>query len=333
MKHMAHTLGVAAGVATRLTGSALRSGMRVAVRRSGKVPERSPLPPGIMISLEGRGETCVMDTGEPFPGAPTVLLLHGIATTASLCWFTTVDELRGDYRVVLMDQRWHGRGLRADRFSLAECADDIDALLTFLDIDQVIVVGYSMGGALAQVLARRHPERLSGLLLCSTAPTWKGNKAEALFYPVLGAITALSRRHTSSKVTFKADSLPPLSEIEQDDVMQWAWSEFRATSFWSLPEVLAELGRFDARKDLSSVAVPAAVVVTAEDKVIPAVRQLEMAAMIPGAKTFMAEGGHASVVLDSERWRPVFLEALADVAARSVRKTSETPARRTRLGA
>ncbi|MDR7085313.1 pimeloyl-ACP methyl ester carboxylesterase [Aeromicrobium panaciterrae] len=330
---MTHTLGAAAGVATRLTGSAARSGMRVAVRRSGKVPDRSPLPPGTMINLEGRGETCVVDTGEPFPGAPTVLLLHGIATTASLCWFTTVDELRADHRVVLMDQRWHGRGLPADRFSLNECADDIDALLTTLDIEQVVVVGYSMGGALAQVLVRRHPGRISGLMLCSTAPTWKGNKAEALFYPVLGAITAISRRHTSSKVRSKADSLPPLSEIEQDDVMQWAWSEFRATSFWSLPEVLAELGRFDARKDLASVTVPSAVVVTSEDKVIPAERQLEMAALIPGAKTFMASGGHASVVLDSENWRPVFLEALADVTARIARKKPKADVLKTRLGA
>jgi hypothetical protein len=37
--------------------------------------------------------------------------------------------------------------------------------------------------------------------------------------------------------------------------------------------------------------------------------------MIPGAKVFEAPGGHASVVLDSERWRPVFLEALAHVTA------------------
>ena len=299
--------------AARLTGAAVRGGLRLAVARSGKLPEKNPLPPGQLVNLEGRGDVYVVDTGEPYPGAPVVLLLHAVATTASLSWFTTVDSLLADYRVVLMDQRWHGRGLPSDRFSLTECADDIDALMTTLEIDQAIVVGYSMGGALAQVFARQHPERLSGLVLCSTATTWKGNAGEAMFYPVLSAFTAMGRRHTSSKVRQHADSLPPLTDIE-DDVALWAWSEFRSTSFWSLPEVLGELGRFDARKDISAVKVPTAVVVTGKDKVIAPARQHEMAAMIPGAKVFEAPGGHASVVLDSERWRPVFLQALAHVS-------------------
>ena len=311
-RQLAGKLGPATVRSARLTGAAVRGGLRLAVARSGKLPEKNPLPPGRLIDLPGRGEAYVVDTGEPYPGAPTVLLLHAVATTASLSWFTTVDALLADYRVVLMDQRWHGRGLPSDRFSLTECADDVDALLSVLDIDQAVVVGYSMGGALAQVLARQHPERISGLVLCSTATTWKGNAGEALFYPVLTALTALGRRHSSSRVRRHADSLPPLSDLD-DDVVQWAWSEFRSTSFWSLPEVLGELGRFDARGHIASVSVPTAVVVTCRDKVIAPARQYELAAMIPGAKVFEAPGGHASVVLDSERWRPVFLKALGHV--------------------
>ncbi len=312
MSQLNRTVRPATVTAARLTGAAVRGGLRLAVARSGKLPAKNPLPAGRMVHLEGRGDVFVVDTGAPHPDAPTVLLLHAVATTASLSWFTTVDALLADHRVVLMDQRWHGRGVQSDRFSLAECADDIAALLTALDLDQVVVVGYSMGGALAQVLARQHPDRICGLVLCSTATTWKGNAAEAFFYPMLSAITAMGRRHTSSRVRNHADSLPPFSEIE-DDVALWAWSEFRSTSFWSLPEVLGELGRFDARGNATSIKVPTAVVVTQKDKVIAPARQLEMAAMIPGAKVFEAPGGHASVVLDSERWRPVFLRALAHV--------------------
>jgi len=298
--------------AARATGAVFRGGLRLAVARSNHLPEKNPLPLGRLVHLEDRGDVFVVDTGEPYPGAPTVLLLHGVATTASLCWFTTVDDLLDDYRVVLMDQRWHGRGVRSDRFTLSECADDIAALLTALEIDRVVVVGYSMGGALAQVLALQHPERICGLVLCSTATVWKGNTGEAMFYPVLGAITAMGRKHVSSKVRDHADALLPLADIE-DDVARWAWSEFRATSFWSLPEVLGELGRFDVRQQIASVSVPTAVVVTCKDKVISPVRQYEMAATIPGAKVFRAPGGHASVVLDGAHWRPVLLEALAHV--------------------
>lgn len=298
--------------AARFTAEAMGGGLRLAVARSGKLPEKNPLPAGRLIHLEGRGDTYVVDTGEPFPGAPTVLLLHGVATTASLCWFTTVADLLADHRVVLMDQRWHGRGLRSDRFSLDECADDIDVLLAELDIDEVIVVGYSMGGALAQVLSQRHPDRIGGLVLCSTATVWKGNAGEALFYPLLSALTFMGRRHTASKVKNHADGLPPVTVIE-DDVVRWAWSELRATSFWSLPEVLAELGRFDAREHMATVNIPTAVVVTDKDKVIAAARQVEMAETIENAVAFHAPGGHASVVLDGDRWRPVFREALDHV--------------------
>lgn len=312
-RQIADRLGPATVTAARVTSAAVRGGLRLAVNRSGRLPKKNPLPPGRLVHLEERGDVYVVDTGEPYPGAPAVLLLHAVATTASLCWFTTVDALLSDYRVVLMDQRWHGRGLASDRFSLSECADDIDALMTALDIEDAVVVGYSMGGALAQVLARQHPQRISGLVLCSTATTWKGNAGEALFFPLLSALTALGARHTSARVRRHADSLPPLTDID-DDVARWAWSEFRSTSVWSLPEVLGELGRFDGRDDISSVSVPAAVVVTTRDRAIPPARQREMAAMIPGAKVFEAPGGHASVVLDSERWRPVFLDALAHVA-------------------
>ena len=57
-------------------------------------------------------------------------------------------------------------------------------------------------------------------------------------------------------------------------------------------------------------------VVTGRDKAIPARRQRALAAAIPGAEVYDAPGGHASVVLDHERWLPVFLDAVADVTVR-----------------
>ena len=55
------------------------------------------------------------------------------------------------------------------RFRLADCADDAAALLDVLGIDQAIVVGYSMGGPIAQLLWHRHPEKVAGLVLCATS--------------------------------------------------------------------------------------------------------------------------------------------------------------------
>jgi len=105
------------------------------------------------------------------------------------------------------------------------------------------------------------------------------------------------------------------------DRVGWGRAEFRSTSAWSMPEVLAELGRFNSAPWIGTVDVPAAVVVTARDKAIPTRRQRKLAAAIPNASVHEAPGGHASIVLDHERWTPVFLDAVAEV-------TGRVPARR-----
>jgi pimeloyl-ACP methyl ester carboxylesterase len=83
-----------------------------------------------------------------------------------------------------------------------------------------------------------------------------------------------------------------------------------------MPEVLTELGRFNSAPWIGSVDVPTAVVVTGKDKAIPTRRQRRLAAAIPDAQVYEAPGGHASVVLDHDRWLPAFLDAVGDVTAR-----------------
>ena len=128
-----------------------------------------PLPMGRRVELPGRGTTFVREIPGP-PGAPTVLLLHGWLASAGLNWFTAFDVLGERYRVLAPDLRGHGRGLRTRRrFTLADCADDTAALLDELGTGPVIAVGYSLGGPVAQLLWRRHPEHVGGLVLCATS--------------------------------------------------------------------------------------------------------------------------------------------------------------------
>jgi hypothetical protein len=119
-----------------------------------------------------------------------------------------------------------------------------------------------------------------------------------------------------TKVERVAQALPEMPSVEVADGVDWGRAEFRSTSAWSMPEVLGELGRFNSASWIGSVDVPAAVVVTGRDRAIPSRRQRRLAAAIPGAGVYDAPGGHASIVLDHERWLPVFLDAVADVTGR-----------------
>ena len=280
-------------------------------------PQLGDLPEGEVVDLPGRGTTFVVDVPGPSPEAPTLVLLHGLGCTAYLGWAHAIDELSRTFRVVTFDQRWHGRGIRSTRFRIDDCADDVAAVMDALGIERALVAGYSMGGAIAQQTWRRHPERVTGLLLCSTASTWRGHLGEKLFFPVMSVAMHPLSAYTLARVELHAALLPESPVLDVSDPTRWAKDEFRSTSLWSLPEVLTEMGRFNGLAWLPEVDVPTAVVVTERDRTIPTERQLMMAELIPGAEVFRAPGGHASVFLDAERWTPVFVEAVLHTARRA----------------
>ena len=108
-----------------------------------------------------------------------MVLLHALGCTAYLTWAPLLERLSRDYRVVAFDLRWHGRGIRSPKFRFEDCADDVPAVLDVLGIDRAVVVGYSMGGAIAQLTWVRHRHRVSGLVLCSTARNYRGGLGSA----------------------------------------------------------------------------------------------------------------------------------------------------------
>ena len=81
------------------------------------------------------------------------MLLHGWTATADLNWFMCYEQLGEHFRVIALDHRGHGRGIRTKRqFKLSDCADDAAALADQLGIEKFIPVGYSMGGTVAQLV-------------------------------------------------------------------------------------------------------------------------------------------------------------------------------------
>jgi pimeloyl-ACP methyl ester carboxylesterase len=297
---------------------AVRAAASAGARRLLPRPAFDRIPAGRMLDLPGRGRTFVIDVPGPTPTAPTVVLLHALGCTAYLSWAMSIGELSRSYRVITMDQRWHGRGIRSPRFRFADCADDVAALLDELGVERAVVAGYSMGGAVAQLMWRRHPERVAGLVLCSTARNYRGASRERLFFPVLTAAMHPLSRHALTRVERVAAELPETPSMEITDHASWGRSEFRSTSAWSMPEVLGELGRFNSADWVGEIDVPTAVVVTTSDHTIPERRQRRLAAAIAGATVHEAPGGHASIVLGAATWVPVFQGAVTDVVERCV---------------
>ncbi|WP_327287566.1 alpha/beta fold hydrolase [Streptomyces sp. NBC_01198] len=105
----------------------------------------------------------------PAAGVPLVLLHH--VTAALDEWDpAVVDGLAAERRVILVDLRGVGRsgGTTPDTFE-AMAADTV-AFLDALGLDTVDLLGYSLGGIVAQVVAQQHPDRVRRLILAGTAP-------------------------------------------------------------------------------------------------------------------------------------------------------------------
>ncbi|WP_244927808.1 alpha/beta fold hydrolase [Nocardioides sp. W7] len=275
------------------------------------------IPRGRTIELAGRGTTYVTDTPGPDRDAPTIVLLHALGCTGLLTWYPAVEPLSRRFRVVTLDQRWHGQGIDSPEFSLYDCADDVAALLDVLELERAVVGGYSMGGVVAQRVWRQHPERVQGLVLAATSDRFRLNLAEQVFFAGMGATMLGTRSVSRSRTAVRAArSAARALSLEPSDIHDWAMHEFRSTSPWAVGQALAALGRHHSRPWLGRIDVPTAVVVTGRDHVIPPARQHALARAIPGATVHDVDGGHAACVLEAEKFVPAFVEAATTVHAR-----------------
>jgi pimeloyl-ACP methyl ester carboxylesterase len=267
------------------------------------------LPPGRIECLDGRGELFVRDSGG---SGPPVLLLHGWMFSADTNFSTTYGPLAAaGYRVLAIDHRGHGRGLRStDPFRLQDCADDAAALVRSLGCGPVLVVGYSMGGPIGQLMARDHPDEVAGLICCATSMEWKDLRLRPV-WAAMGALQALLglwphglwRRLLSS------------GDLAAAATTEWVATELTRGSARDLAEAGRELGRFDSRAWVGRLAAPAAVVITTEDDLVKPRKQRALAQWL-GAPTFEVAGDHSAVSLVAEAFNRALVAALADVVGR-----------------
>ena len=252
-------------------------------------------PTGRWLDLGRRGRTWIwVDPGPE--GAPALLMLHGLGATGGLNWAGSQLFLGDQFRVITIDHRGHGRGIRTRDFRLEDCADDAAECIRVLGLDRPIAVGYSMGGPIASLLWRRHPELVGGLVLCATSGSFSGTPAERLTFGAM-RVAGKAPMRVSKRVLHAtggiAGVVPVPKGLPRD--VQWAIDEMTGHDPRSIVQAIGEVGRFDSLPWVGQVDVPTAVVVTATDQIVPVSRQLDLARAIHHASVYSVDGGHLCV--------------------------------------
>jgi 3-oxoadipate enol-lactonase len=282
---------------------------------SERTPASAPDPPvdlpeGRIVRVPGLGELFVRDTGG---NGPPVLLLHGWMFPSDLNWFRVYKPLAdAGYRVLALDARGHGRGLRADEpFTLAGCASDAAALVRELGCGPVIAVGYSMGGPVASLMARDHPDTVAALVLCATSREWQDPRMK-LLWNGMGVLRLLlgTFPHQSWRWGLRRAGFP------DSPITSWVAAELSRGSARDIAEAGRELGRFDSRTWIKQLNLPSAVVVTTRDTAVPPRKQYELAESL-GAPTFEIACDHSGVTVKGEQFSHVLLSALGSVSERA----------------
>lgn len=252
---------------------------------------------------------------------PPVVLLHGWTANSALNWFAAYRPLaEAGYRVLAIDHRGHGRGIRsARRFRLTDCADDVVALCDIADVERAIVIGYSMGGPIAQLVWRRHRERVEGLVLCATAARFRDPKAERVPGGVVSGLfggASLAARVTPPRVRDRVAERVLVAKYDDSPLGRWAADQARQNHLRSIIDAAHELSRYDASDWIGTIDVPTALVVSERDETVPTREQERLHAAIAGATQHRVNGRHDMCATRPDRFVAALLAACEDVGGR-----------------
>ena len=257
----------------------------------------------------GGADVVLRDSGGE---GPLVLLIHGWCADGVLNFAPVFEPLeQAGYRAVSLDLPGCGATKDNQRFSLGRCAEVAGMILEEMTDEPAIIVGFSMGGAVAQLLARSHPELVQGLVFVATAAHLASHQFSR------SEVNAVSHLFDlPASIADKVSSLPLLSgrgDGEHGGMsahMSW-W--LRRGHLRDSLEAGRELSCFDSSLWVGSLGIPSVSVITTGDHLVGLSAQRELAAL-SGAGSIEVDAGH--LLVTEERFGGILVEAtqqLSDV--------------------
>ena len=258
---------------------------------------------GISINYESTGD------------GDWLVLIHGAGDNLQI-WYNQVPLFSKEYRVLTYDMRGHGlTDVSEGDYTGGVWADDLAALLDALQVRHASVLGYSLGGMIAAMLATEHPEMVDAVILAGVAgaavglgdrKSWEERRnSQIAILQKEGMAGILKERIGASSTTFS----PGFTE-KHPDVIKAYEKVFPVTSAEGYRKVLESMGRRGRPVDFSRVDRPVLIIVGAYDLWSGPEAGRVMQQRIAGSELVILPTGHACHIEQPEEFNRAVLSFL-----------------------
>lgn len=251
------------------------------------------------------------------PNLPVIIFIHGRDMDHSVWKSQEKFFLSHDYRTVSYDLRGFGLSSRPeDSLSPTVHAEDLHKLISKLRLKEVILVGWSIGGMVAQAYALKHPQKVNYLVLVGTTPSIENTEnfpyGRTLFDEKL--LNLLAEGDFHQYTTKSAEATLPINfdSSSAHKLRSYLSSLIRQTGKDTTLRQARDAAKFNSVKELQNLKVPTLIVFGSDDRVINPGASLFMRAHIPNSHVLeFPSAGHAPFLTCKGKFNQAILRLIS----------------------
>ncbi len=230
--------------------------------------------------------------------ANTLLLIHGFGGTPESDFEAQLPVLQSHFRVIAPHLHGYGRSTHRTSYNLSfyrDDANDLARLLDALNIDKVLVLGFSDGGIVGLLLAALFPQRVSALAVMGAQPSINAQNVAAI-------------RHWLIETPLSEEWQKELAKLHGDPY----WRTLPRMYVEGQDKLVAAGGVIITEEELASIQCPALVMHGKRDRIVPIDYAYTIAEHIPNSEMLLFDAGHAAHLRYEKEYTSSIMEFFLD---------------------